>query len=186
MEDIVFFIVLFFSIIILTFFIIKNYYSTSLNFESNQNIKSFSSLEQTNHLFESNQTVNSFSGLQNHNKKVHKCGLNNNDLLPINKPEFNLEEIIKQMILLEDHLFQDKKRCKECITKHFYTIIAFSEEGITLDNDHHLNSIFNKILVNVRKYQDELHKTNDYDNIGTKIRDLRKEIMLICEPWITS
>ena len=57
------------------------------------------------------------------------------DLLPIMNPLFNMREICKQMVLLEDHLNNIRKRCHDCIRKHFLTIEAFFEEAISLDKD---------------------------------------------------
>lgn len=59
-----------------------------------------------------------------------KAGQN---LLPIMSPKFNLREVVKQCVLLEDHLFHPKKRCADCIAKHFLTIEALLEEAKTLD-----------------------------------------------------
>jgi hypothetical protein len=53
-------------------------------------------------------------------------------LLPVMNPAFNMREILKQVVLLEDHLFQRQKRCRDCINKHFLTIEALAEEAITL------------------------------------------------------
>jgi len=59
---------------------------------------------------------------------------NNNALLPVMDFRFNVREICKQLILLEDHLTHGSKRCMDCCIKHFLTIEAFSEELLTLDN----------------------------------------------------
>ena len=56
-------------------------------------------------------------------------------LLPIMSPLFNLREICKQMSLLEDHLNNVRKRCPDCIRKHFLTIEALFEEAVSLDKD---------------------------------------------------
>lgn len=48
------------------------------------------------------------------------------------RPYQNMRDIIKQLALLEDHLFQPQKRCKDCIRKHFLTIEALAEECVTL------------------------------------------------------
>jgi tRNA nucleotidyltransferase/poly(A) polymerase len=53
-------------------------------------------------------------------------------LLPIMEPIYNLREIAKQMILLEDHLFQPRKQCPDCIDKHLMCIEALGEEMVTL------------------------------------------------------
>lgn len=59
------------------------------------------------------------------------CGGGN--LYPILDPRFNLRESAKHLILLEDHLFHEGKRCRDCILKHLLTIEGFLEEAITLD-----------------------------------------------------
>ena len=53
-------------------------------------------------------------------------------LLPVMRPAQNMREIIKQVIMLEDHLFQSCKRCGDCVNKHFLTIEALAEECGTL------------------------------------------------------
>ena len=62
--------------------------------------------------------------------------LSGKKLLPVLDPCFNMREICKQCILLEDHLFQTEKRCTDCIKKHFLTIEALGEEAITLDKEN--------------------------------------------------
>lgn len=56
------------------------------------------------------------------------------DLLPIMHPLYNMREICKQLALLEDHLNNPRKRCEDCIRKHFLTIEALFEEAVSLDN----------------------------------------------------
>lgn len=60
---------------------------------------------------------------------------NDMDLLPIMSPLYNLREICKQVALLEEHLNQPRKRCPDCIRKHFLTIEALFEEAISLDKN---------------------------------------------------
>lgn len=55
-------------------------------------------------------------------------------LLPVMRPSQNMREIIKQLTLLEDHLCQPEKRCKDCINKHFLTTEALAEEAVSLSN----------------------------------------------------
>ena len=53
-------------------------------------------------------------------------------LLPVMRPTQNMREIIKQLIMLEDHLFQSCKRCRDCINKHMVMIEGLAEECATL------------------------------------------------------
>ncbi|MDB4278159.1 2'-5' RNA ligase family protein [Deltaproteobacteria bacterium] len=54
-------------------------------------------------------------------------------LLPVMDPLFNVRECVKQLILLEDHLFHPRKRCPDCIKKHTLFAEALMEEAVTLD-----------------------------------------------------
>lgn len=53
-------------------------------------------------------------------------------LLPIFEPNHNFREICKQLVLLEDHLCHPRKRCQDCIRKHFVTAEALAEEAVSL------------------------------------------------------
>ena len=56
----------------------------------------------------------------------------NPDLDPILEVSYNAQQMIKQSLLLEDHLNQPKKRCRDCICKHFMTLSALAEEAVSL------------------------------------------------------
>src|SRR3990172_5933453 len=62
-----------------------------------------------------------------------ECSDCDNRLDPIMDPRYNLREVAKQLILLQDHLAIKKKRCLDCISKHILTTEALLEEAITLD-----------------------------------------------------
>ena len=66
----------------------------------------------------------------------------------VNHPLFNAREASKQIVLLEQHLFDPRQRCVDCIRKHFLTIEGLIEEAITLDRGnayHFLHGIPAKI-----------------------------------------
>lgn len=54
-------------------------------------------------------------------------------LLPILTSAYNVREVVKQLLLLEDHLFHPRKRCPECVLKHLLTAEALAEEALTLE-----------------------------------------------------
>jgi len=117
-------------------------------------------------------------------KKQGTCGGNGgcisktgNRLLPVLDPCFNMREICKQCILLEDHLFQSEKRCTDCIKKHFLTIEALAEEAITLDkkNEYHLSKI--ELPEKVRKLEREFIEEKDPEYIAQQLRQIRKPLM---------
>lgn len=121
-------------------------------------------------------------------KGVNICG--NDNLYPIMDPRFNLREASKNMILLEDHLFHNGKRCKDCILKHCLTIEGFLEEGVTLDvNCEYTDTIdkcmkeFREIFKNlVEKINQNKLKGDDCVEIAQKIRKIRKPL---CQNYAT-
>lgn len=58
----------------------------------------------------------------------HTCGA----IDPVSDPAYNMKNVIQQTILLEEHLAEDNKYCKDCIVKHFLHIIGLLEEAIWL------------------------------------------------------
>ena len=104
-------------------------------------------------------------------------------LLPVMEPRFNMREICKQSVLLEDHLFQKEKRCHDCIIKHFLTIEGLSEEAITLDKElkyPELNEIPPKIRKIEKKYIDNYKDPKQPSIIAQELREIRKNMMQDC------
>lgn len=50
----------------------------------------------------------------------------------VNNPAYNMKNVIKQSILLEEHIAEKNKYCLSCIVKHFNHIIGLCEEGVWL------------------------------------------------------
>ncbi len=63
------------------------------------------------------------------NKPSNKCGITCDSIDPVSDPKYNMQQIVKQSILLEEHLANKNKRCRDCITKHFLHIIGLAEEA---------------------------------------------------------
>ena len=116
----------------------------------------------------------------NKKKKDDKC-TTCTGLLPVMDPMFNMREMCKQIILLEDHLFQKDKRCHDCICKHFLTIEALAEEAVTLDKDNkypELKDFPTRIRSVSKKYlTDQDDKDMVHSVAGQELRKLRKSIM---------
>lgn len=114
------------------------------------------------------------------NQNSEKC-TSCNSLLPVMNPLFNMREICKQSILLEDHLFQKEKRCHDCICKHFLTIEALAEEAITLDKEHQHPEL-QKIPTEIRSISKEYLNNQDKQDLacgqaGQRLRKIRKSLM---------
>jgi hypothetical protein len=111
-------------------------------------------------------------------------------LLPIMSPVYNMREITKQMALLEDHLNHPRKRCHDCIRKHFLTIEALYEEAISLDKEGKHRKVLGGKAQEVRDLQGAWldgcvdkkgEKVEDvYLMISQGIRGMRKEMAPLC------
>lgn len=111
-------------------------------------------------------------------KSSHTCGA----IDPVSEPSYNMKQIAKQSILLEEHLIEKKKRCKDCIAKHFLHIIGLAEEAKCLagssmdsykflkDSPDFYTKLFNLWLEN--KDNEEM-----YPKIEDSLRKKRKEII---------
>lgn len=55
---------------------------------------------------------------------------------PVNDPDYNLRNVVKQSILLEEHLAEKQKYCLGCCVKHFQHIIGLCEEAVWLAGAH--------------------------------------------------
>jgi len=93
-------------------------------------------------------------------------------------PKFNLREVCKNAILLEDHLFHKEKRCHQCIIKHLLTIEAFLEEAITLDTENKYTDQIEEILTEFKKATKYYVDSKNYIALGQKLRDIRKNLMV--------
>lgn len=74
-------------------------------------------------------------------------------MLPVSRADHNDREMCKQMILLEDHLLHEEKRCPDCIRKHFLCIEGLAEEARSLKGGDR----------------------RDYDSLADRIRVLEKD-----------
>ena len=112
---------------------------------------------------------------------------NDQSLLPIMSPLYNLREVCKQIILLEDHLNQPRKRCSDCIRKHFLTIEALFEEAVSLDKDLKYVEVLDGKAEEIRKLQsvwldtkDSEHAHRFYLILAQAFRVLRKSLAGHC------
>ena len=112
---------------------------------------------------------------------------NDMSLLPIMNPLYNLREICKQVTLLEDHLNQPRKRCPDCIRKHFLTIEALFEEAVSLDKELKYGEHLDGKAQEIRALQGAWLDFKDTDLahkghllIAQTLRVMRKSFASIC------
>ena len=97
-------------------------------------------------------------------------------LLPVMDPRFNLREICKQCVLLEDHLTHEEKRCTDCCTKHFLTMEALAEEALTLDKEGILKAEIHLLPKKIRELEMLWIKNpSKCTEISQKLREIRKQ-----------
>lgn len=103
----------------------------------------------------------------------HKC---KKDLLPILDVKFNIREAVKNMLLIEDHLLDKRRRCMDCCKKHLLLIESFLEEAISLDKKGKYIKKIEKDLKIIRKLQQKILKgRKNYYDIAMDIKKLRQK-----------
>ena len=107
---------------------------------------------------------------------------------PVSDPRYNMQQIIKQSILLEEHLTNKNKRCRDCITKHFLHIIGLAEEAQMLATDKISNYplinesviLYNELFKIWIKNKNLNGKDETYILYCTdKLRDHRKQLIVL-------
>lgn len=108
----------------------------------------------------------------------HKCGA----LDPVSDPAYNMKNVVKQSILLEEHLAEDRKYCKDCVCKHFQHILGLVEEAEMLAGQD--IERYPKLKASADFYESQFnswHQNRDSDaqrrrNVSA-LRDWRKDLM---------
>jgi len=99
---------------------------------------------------------------------------------PVSDPAYNMKEIVKQSILLEEHLVEPNKRCKDCIVKHFLHIIALGQEAQMLAGAKTLPMLDSTPAFYEALYTQWLERKDDAKTmcgIEEKLRERRKELV---------
>jgi hypothetical protein len=116
------------------------------------------------------------------------CSTSCDSIDPVSDPRYNMQQIIKQSILLEEHLTNKNKRCRDCITKHFLHIIGLAEEAQMLatnkiDKYPLINQsviLYNELFKVWIKNKNLNGKDETYILYCTdKLRDHRKQLIVI-------
>ncbi len=113
---------------------------------------------------------------------IKSCGA----LDPVSEPAYNMQQIVKQSILLEEHLTNKNKRCRDCITKHFLHIIGLAEEAQMLATknfkDYPLLNESVELYTKLFQKWRENYKNNDESRIlyiCDELRNNRKKLIAI-------
>jgi hypothetical protein len=128
---------------------------------------------------------NSNDNLTTHNHKSSSCDIKSCGALdPVSDPKYNMQQIVKQSILLEEHLTNKNKRCRDCITKHFQHIIGLAEEAqmlaTTKSNKYPL--LNESVIIYNELFNEWFKNRNDESKIleiSDKLRIHRKKLIAI-------
>lgn len=122
-----------------------------------------------------------------HNSHNHKgscdvktCGA----LDPVSDPSYNMQQIVKQSILLEEHITNKNKRCRDCITKHFLHIIGLAEEAqmLAANKCSKYPLINESVEIYNRLFKDWMRVKDDNSrvlNVSDELRIHRKKLIAI-------
>lgn len=103
--------------------------------------------------------------------------------LSLMHPQFNLREVAKQMLLLEDHLCHPYKHCPDCIRKHLLTIEAFSEEAVSLDRIGIYRDLAEALAETAREWLEDVADKRPLAEIAQEIRTIRKRLVqMVADP----
>lgn len=92
-------------------------------------------------------------------------------------PRFNLRELTKQLLLVEDHLQHPRKFCPDCLRKHLLTCEALAEEAVTLGAGKSLSLCCELLAERCRRWLIDLTDQKDPQEIAQTIRALRKKLV---------
>jgi hypothetical protein len=123
----------------------------------------------------------SMSSDKDNNEKCSLASCGNTKLHPILDPKYNMREASKQCLLLEDHLNNTKKRCYDCIRKHFLVIDGLLEEAVSLEKNNDKRTYYRDLHSNWIKFEKKFSKnpnnSENLDDISKEIRTFRKPLV---------
>lgn len=120
------------------------------------------------------------------NMKLKEYESLESDMFGHHTAEYNIEQMIHNLILLQDHYTGN--RCSDCILKHLETIIAYAEEGKSLDHAVQYMEFLNQAVSIMQKHKKlvldcmkkegvcVIKSEKDMNRIMNEVRMLRKEL----------
>lgn len=91
--------------------------------------------------------------------------------------EFNIREIVKQLLLLEDHLTDPEKYCVDCIRKHLLMVEGLAEEAVTLEPKGDWVKDARFLAGMARTVMIKFTDGYDKEGLAKRIRVVRKRLM---------
>lgn len=122
-------------------------------------------------------------------KPSSKCSITScNTIDDVSNPKYNMQQIVKQSILLEEHLANKNKRCRDCITKHFLHIIGLAEEAQMLATNkidkypliNECVELYNRIFQKwMKHYEIDQNNNDNFCTCGDELRTMRKKLIAV-------
>lgn len=97
-------------------------------------------------------------------------------------PVDNIKNVIKQSILLEEHLIEKNNQCHECIFTHFLHSIALLEEAMKIAHKNvkqypRLEETYKLYKELFEEWSKNKQNYESLQNISEKVREMRKKLM---------
>jgi len=94
-----------------------------------------------------------------------------------------VREIVKHLLLLEDHLAHARKQCPDCIRKHLMTCEALADEAVALDPTGIHHAVCGDLGEKVRGWTERLCDGCGPGEVCRDIRTTRKSLTpLVFDP----
>ena len=104
------------------------------------------------------------------------CGADGLD--PVTDPAYNMRQVCKQSVLLEEHLNCRRKRCKDCCKKHFLHVTGLAEEAISLaGTGAGRDELMEEAVATYESAFEDFLKGRDPKEVADKCRRIRKKLM---------
>jgi dGTP triphosphohydrolase len=99
----------------------------------------------------------------------------------LHDPEYNYREIVKQMLLVEEHLANPSKNCQDCVSKHLMSIEALADESFqlaSLDAHAKVSEILRECALRwIEEVDWTFQDVSKNLALKNKIREVRKDLM---------
>ena len=92
--------------------------------------------------------------------------------LQINDPLINYQQVYEEMLLVEDHLSDQRLRCRKCIHKHLSKITALTKEAFSLDESSFYKHANEELQYRLNDLPFKVQKDN-YASILQQVRRAR-------------
>jgi hypothetical protein len=100
----------------------------------------------------------------------------NGGLYPLRHPLFCAREAAVNCALLEDHLVDPRRRCNDCIQKHFLMIQGFLHEGILMDKHQKHGDLLKSNLDRLKPVMRDYINGCNHIQLAQKVRQIRSEL----------